>query len=213
MGEFGAWIAGDACFATHIVGSALNSNEGKSMSTSPQDLPPLGGLTEPPANAASLPSLGSLAQAARQKSLRQARGLLIIIGLLTAGVNIVMVFTMREQIRAEVAKVQAQGNLVDHQAVEAIVRGGQVLAGGFVLMGIVFVALGLAVKAYPVPITVTAFVLYVGSAVVMALLDPEQIGRGLIFKIIIVVALVKAIQAAVAYQRESSAMPLTETAS
>ena len=68
-------------------------------------------------------------------------------------------------------------------------------------------------KAYPVPITVTAFVLYVGSAVVMALLDPEQIGRGLIMKVIIVFALVKAIQAAVAYQRESSAMPVTETAS
>ena len=68
--------------------------------------------------------------------------MLIIIGLLTAAVNFVMIFTMREQVRAEVAKVQAQGRLVDQRTMEAVVRGGQVLAGGFVLMGIVFIGSG-----------------------------------------------------------------------
>ena len=102
---------------------------------------------------------------------------MIVIGLITAVVNAFMVYRMPEEVHQEVAKLQAKGQLIDRQAVEAAVRAGQVMAGAFVLLGIVFVALGITVKSYPVPITITAFVLYVGEAVVMALLDPESLAR------------------------------------
>lgn len=168
------------------------------MSTDSPELPSLAG-------GSTTSQLGSLAQSAREKSLRNARTYLIVIGLITAVVNAFMVYRMPEEVHQEVAKLQAKGHLIDRQAVEAAVRAGQVMAGAFVLLGIVFVALGITVKSYPVPITITAFVLYVGAAVVMALLDPETLARGLIIKIIVVIALLKSIQAAVAYQRELNA--------
>ncbi len=168
------------------------------MSTDSPELPSLAG-------GSTTPQLGSLAQSAREKSLRNARTYLIVIGLITAVVNAFMVYRMPEEVHQEVAKLQAKGQLIDRQAVEAAVRAGQVMAGAFVLLGIVFVALGITVKSYPVPITITAFVLYVGAAVVMALLDPESLARGFIIKIIVVIALLKSIQAAVAYQRELNA--------
>ena len=169
------------------------------MSTDSPELPSLAG-------GSTTPQLGSLAQSAREKSLRNClRTYSIVIGLITAVVNAFMVYRMPEEVHQEVAKLQAKGQLIDRQAVEAAVRAGQVMAGAFVLLGIVFVVLGITVKSYPVPITITAFVLYVGAAVVMALLDPESLARGFIIKIIVVIALSKSIQAAVAYQRESNA--------
>ncbi len=56
------------------------------------------------------------------------------------------------------------------------------------------------------PITITAFILYVAGNVVVAISDPSALATGLIFKIIVVAALVKAIMAAVAYQREQTAV-------
>ncbi len=127
------------------------------MSTDSPELPSLAG-------GSTTSQLGSLAQSAREKSLRNARTYLIVIGLITAVVNAFMVYRMPEEVHQEVAKLQAKGHLIDRQAVEAAVRAGQVMAGAFVLLGIVFVALGITVKSYPVPITITAFVLYVGAA-------------------------------------------------
>ncbi len=61
------------------------------------------------------------------------------------------------------------------------------------------------VKTYPVPATVLGLVLYVGCAAVFGYLDPTTLAMGWLVKIIIVVALAKAIQSAVAYQREATA--------
>ena len=71
-------------------------------------------------------------------------------------------------------------------------------------LGALFIVLGLMVKSYPVPITILSLVLYVAATLAFAALDPQTIVQGFIFKIIIVVALVKAIQAALAYQRDLS---------
>jgi len=172
------------------------------MSTDPRELPSLGSQAPP--------SLGSLAQAARQKSLKQAKVLLIVIGVLTILANGAFLTFIRGEVDKEVAKLRAQGLQVKPQAFEALVRSNQIFNGGFVALGIVFVVLGLAVKAYPVPITVTSFVLYVGAAVVMAIVNPTLLVKGLIIKIIIVIAMIKAIQAAIAYERDASAAPMTE---
>jgi hypothetical protein len=167
------------------------------MSSESSNLPPLG--------ASELPSLGSLAQAARDKSLRQARNLLFVIGVITVAVNLFAAINIRERFQKEAAALQAKGQLIDHDKFEALVRAGQVSLAAFVLLGIIFLLLGMTVRMYPVPITITAFVLYVAANVVVAIADPSVLITGLIFKIIVVAALVKAIQAALAYQREKSA--------
>jgi hypothetical protein len=76
-------------------------------------------------------------------------------------------------------------------------------------LGVIFIILGVMVKSYPVPMTITGLVLYVLANAIFGLLDPAMLLQGVIIKIIVVVALIKAVQAALAYQREMSA-PLYE---
>ena len=82
------------------------------------------------------------------------------------------------------------------------------VTGVVVFLGVLFVIFGLVVKRFPVPITVTALVLYVAAVGAFALADPTTLGQGIIFKVIVVVSLAKAIQAEVAYQRENPANDL-----
>jgi hypothetical protein len=169
------------------------------MSSEPSNLPPLG--------TSQLPPLGSLAQAARDKSLREARNLLVIIGLINIVVNSVAVASFRDRAQKEAADLQAKGQLIDHDKLEAVIRAGQVSIGAFAVLGVIYLLLGLMVRAYPVPITITAFVIYVAANVIVAVADPSVLATGFIFKIIVVAALVKAIQAALAYQRDQASAP------
>src|SRR5262245_32210373 len=130
--------------------------------------------------------LGSLAQSSRSKQLKQARGVLIAIGVLTIGVNAFFAFSMRSQVKtaleAEVQKAQGQGMVVDRgklqQVEESAVRFGYMLAAVFIALGVVFVVFGLIVQKYPVPITVTSLVLYVGAVAVTGWLDSTTLLQG-----------------------------------
>jgi hypothetical protein len=163
--------------------------------------------------------LGSLAQSARQKQIKSARNILFVIGVLTVGANAVMMGLARGQvekaIQAEIAKV-GPGAIVDQaklqQLQEAAVRIAYLVCAVAMLLGVVFIVFGFIVKKYPVPITITSLVLYIGAAVIFGILDPTTLLQGIIIKIVIVVALVKAIQAAIAYQRELAPVPRAEMA-
>ena len=65
------------------------------------------------------------------------------------------------------------------------------------------------VTQYPVPCTITGLVLYLGANAAFGLMDPTSLARGLIVKIVIIVALFKAVQAAIAYQKEEQQASLT----
>ena len=82
-----------------------------------------------------------------------------------------------------------------------VLRVSQLVMGGAMALGVVFIVLGFLVKSYPVPSTVLGLVLYVGAAAVFGYLDPATLGQGIIIKIIIIVALAKSVQAAITYQR------------
>jgi hypothetical protein len=149
------------------------------------------------------PRLGSLAQAARRKQLNQARWLLIIVGALILGVNAFVAATARSQLEAEVRKAGLQ--ILPGPEFDAAVRLVVVLSVVLCVLGVVFILFGIIVKMYPVPITIISLVLYVGAALVLAVFDPESILRGLIIKILIVVALASSIRAAIAYEKERGA--------
>jgi hypothetical protein len=157
--------------------------------------------------------LGSLAQSARGKHLNQARGILIVIGVITILFNGVFGLFLapdivRKEIQAEISKAGPRA-VIDQAKVKEIeeseIRATQLIAGGTAFLGFVFIVLGLLVRQYPVPATALGLVLYVGSYVIFALLDPQNIYRGIIIKIIIIVLLVKSLQAAIAYQKEQQA--------
>ena len=154
--------------------------------------------------------LGSLAQAARGKQLRAARGILLFVGIASALVNAFMLVNAHREVDQVVAaELQREGlrmDQVDQTAlaprVEAAVRLTRLLYGGTVLLGIVFILLGVFIYAHPVAITMTGLVLYVAATLIFALIAPMTLAQGIVVKFIIVILLAKAISSAVAYQRE-----------
>ena len=156
----------------------------------------------PEANEPKLGGLGSLAQASREKQLNSARATLIVIGVLSLIVNAVLIAMIPGQLRNE---FQQNGQQLDPQQMAIATSIAMAVQGLFAFLGVVFIVCGVLVKRFPVACTVTALVLYVLSSLATAALDPSMLARGIIVKIVIVVALFKAVQAALAYQKEMHA--------
>ncbi len=153
-------------------------------------------------NDASQQPLGSLAQAARGKEIKQARWLLIAIGLLTLAANAFFIYNTPK----EVDQVIVQQH-IDPAQIEAsrqfITWFCYAFYGGLALLGVLFFFFGLIIKSYPVPITITSLVLYILANVVVGLLNPMAVLSGILIKILIVVGLFKAVQAARAYESDT----------
>jgi hypothetical protein len=165
-----------------------------------------------PAPPTSMSGLGNLAQSARGKELKSARTIMFVIGVLSVLVNLfVFIFAegeVQKEIDQEVAK-QGPGFAVDDEKAAALksqaVGATRLISGGGVVLGLVFIACGLLVQSHPVPTTITALALYLGSTAIFALLNPGSLTAGLLIKVVIVVALFKAVQAAIAYQKDLAA--------
>jgi len=184
-----------------------------------------GELTPPatpatPAPAAALPSLaapaglGRLAQSARSKQLRSARGIMIFVGVMTVVMNAVFYGLVEGQVQAEIDREISRlpvGTVADpvkvQEVKETAVRTAQLINGGAIVLGLAFLGCAVMVKAKPVPATITALSLYIGSAAVFGMIDPALLTTGWPMKIIVTLALVKAVQAAIAYQKEEAAAP------
>jgi hypothetical protein len=157
--------------------------------------------------------LGSLSQSARTGQLKQARVILIVVGVLTIAFNLFFLLGAEAQVNraldGEVRKLQGQGMMIDQQKLQEIrenaVRLTQIVSGATVLLGFVFVVLGIVVYSIPVPATVLGLVLYVGAVAIFGVLEPTTLAHGWLFKILIIVGLFKSVQAALAYQREKQA--------
>ncbi len=157
------------------------------------------------------PRLDSLAQKARGKELNNAKRILIVVGVLTVILYGIQLAMVRSEVEKEVDKqVLAAGGMartgVNQAQLRALVDQAMVIAyvilGVFIGLGCLFVIFGLIVHLYPIPVTILSLVLYLLGSILPALLAPETLLYGIIFKIIIVVALAKAVQAAIAYERE-----------
>jgi hypothetical protein len=170
---------------------------------------------------AASPSLGSLTQTARKKQLRSARAILFFVGITTVGLNVFDFAMIEPQIDkafdAEIQKLHQQGRVITDPAQLTRARAtaihlAQVIDGTAIGIGVVFVILGMIVYRYPVPVTVGALVLYIGCAAVFGYINPMILVQGVIIKVLIVIALVKALQSAVAYQREQTRISALPTA-
>ena len=145
------------------------------------------------------------AQSARVKQINSARTTLIVIGGLTIAFNIVLAFLAPGELDAELRK---QGwdpnNLLPEQ--QTIVRITLMIhyavLGGFAVMGAAFVGLGMMVRRYPVPCTIAGLGLYVLGGLIQLVLDPASLALGWIIKLVILIALFKAVHAALAAERE-----------
>lgn len=163
---------------------------------------PVNPFAEVPSSAPSGNLSKNLGHQARGKQLSVARWILIVIGLLTAGVNIFQVMNVDELLNREIRNQGGNPAAVPKEIMDQA-RNMVVLMGGILsAVGIAFVIMGIAIYSFPVPITITALIIYVASAAIFAVLDPSSIVRGLIIKILIIVALAKSIGAATEYEKE-----------
>src|SRR4051812_22438662 len=164
--------------------------------------------------------LGSLAQSARTKQLKTARGILFVVGILTLVVNGALFFfaesIVKSQLDTEVQKIRAQGMMIDQvklaQIQDQAVRATRLADGIALLLGVVFIACGALVYTYPVATTVTSLVLYLGAAAVYGVIDPMTLARGWWMKILVAFGLFKAVQAAIAYENERKSTMTAEPA-
>lgn len=156
-------------------------------------------------------SMGSLAQAARGNQLKTARWIMIIIGILSVGINGFMFANSDKQIDEEVQQLSLQGMQFDDAALDSIRLQNKLIFGAGVLLGIIFIVLGIMVYTFPVPCTIAGLSLYILSAVVFGIMDPTTLMRGVIIKIFIVVGLFKSVQSAFAYAAEKRSAKLDGT--
>ena len=167
---------------------------------------PLNPYRPPVADSSAAPKkLGSLAQSAHGKELKQARNILIIIGVLTFALNGFMLANAQKEVddavRVELQKA-GPGAIVDPDAKQAILTMVYAIYGGAMALGAVFIFLGVIIKKFPLPITILSLVLYLAGTAVFAVLNWTTLLSGIIFKVFVVIALVRAIKAAKAYQDE-----------
>lgn len=153
--------------------------------------------------------LGSLSQSARKSSLKGARGILIFLGAATMLANLALVIfaeSYADSIIENERRNLPPGMVLDPAAVEVaradIIKAVRVSGLGFAAVGVLFLIGAVKIYDYPVPITVISLVLYLGGNAVTAMFDPAMVAQGFILKIIIIVALGKAISTALAYERE-----------
>jgi hypothetical protein len=156
-----------------------------------------------------LPKLGSLAQSARSGQLKQAKALLIGVGVLMAVLNLGMMFTVPEQVRQVVdAQLASRGGRAAADPVQLKqVETGILIIAYFLqaipaALGVLFIIFGLFVNRFPVPITITSLILFLLFIALSAILEPLTLIQGLVIKIIFIAGIIKAIQAALAYERE-----------
>jgi hypothetical protein len=166
--------------------------------------------------------LGSLSQSARRTSLKSAQMILIIVGLLGTAIQGFMFSQAEKEVdsvyNAELRKIGGIQNLDPDVRAEveneraADVRRVKLLYGGFVLAFVTMIILGICVYMAPVICTVLGLIMYLAAWFVPVVLlfladEPKDAGKalvgGIIIKILIIIGMVKAIQAAIAYQAES----------
>jgi hypothetical protein len=168
-------------------------------------------MSLPPLNPET-PKLGSLAQSARGKKLREARNILLAVGILTLIGNGILLAVNRTMVEAEVKRLEAQGNLVDPQDKERAVRIGYIAHGIGLALGLVFITLAIMIRSFPVPATVISLVLYTGAVASYAALSKGESIKNFAFiiQIAIIVALIHAVRTAVAYRKEEIAAASAE---
>jgi hypothetical protein len=145
--------------------------------------------------------LKNLGQEARKSSLNKARWIMIIIGILTLGINIWGLSYIDDQVKA----AQRQGMIVDQSLVTQLKVVTYIAIG----MGAALIIMGILVHQFPVPFTIAGLALYLIGQAIGAVYNPAMLVNPIawVIRIAIIVGLWQSIQAAQAYERERRMSP------
>ena len=147
-------------------------------------------------------SLGSLTQSQREKKIRQARNLLWFIGGLTIVVNLIQMAYAESLVAGAEKQLLKEGKVLLDKA--KVIEMTRLLTGAFAFVGVLFVIFGLLVRKYPLPMTITSLVVYLGSQAIVGVMDLQNLFAGIAVKVFIIIGLIQAIKAAAAYQKEAA---------
>jgi DNA-directed RNA polymerase subunit M/transcription elongation factor TFIIS len=128
-------------------------------------------------------------------SLGVARGILIFIGILQILFYTVLLLNSHN----EVDKVLSEGGAEVSR--EWLIMFCYLVYGAYVGIGITFIVLAILIYRFPLFCTVSSLILYILGNLVVLVFDPVFILRGIIFKILVISALVKAINDGAHYHR------------
>ena len=186
------------------------------MSSIPSDTPESSGLGSLQEQAT--PSLGSLKQQARGKSLRGARIALGLASILMFVQAAYEYYTAESQLDAAFAKEIKKlgpGVIVNQTKLKQLKESAMKVVNLFCLgiagLGVVFVILTVLVSRFPLFCTVGGLILYIGYTLIMAYLIVRgnegadifsELWKGALWKVVITIGLLKGIQTALAFQRD-----------
>lgn len=163
----------------------------------------------PPEERARQPlSSTGLARPAPGRAILGARTILVIIGVVTAGLNAYHAARVEVDVR-EALESSGQYRYVSEAGVQTLVRSNRLIHWGGLVLGGVFLACGFLVREHPVSVTVLGLVLYLGGTAVFGVLSPPTLWQGFVVKLVFIVGLFKAMREAVKQQTEQAeAAPL-----
>lgn len=140
-------------------------------------------------------SLGSLVNHQHGKHIRGARIAIMFVAVITIIFSIVMWFLLN----SEIEKVKSDPGMV---VIQEVVTQAQIEIGVTFALGIVFFILFFWAKSNPFAATLTALLLYLTNIIVAVGIEPTSLAKGIIVKIIIIVALVNGLKSALAYKKD-----------
>jgi len=129
-----------------------------------------------------------------KSQLKQVQMILILVGILQVGVNIVDLINVEKQLQA----AEQSGARISSELV-SLVKDIDYAA---IVVGVSFVVLGFLVFKSPLICSITAFLIYLTSNIAFAAYVPIVPNVGLVIKILIGVALAKGIKSAAAIESE-----------
>jgi hypothetical protein len=154
-------------------------------------------------------SLGSLAQAARWKTLKAAKRVLMIVGALTVAVNGLFLLNLPNEVN-QMVRARQLGPAGAQELREIATTYGYLLYGSLGLVGALFVVFGFFIRRFPVAVTVTSLVLFSLAAAAIVLLKPASLVQDLVVEAIFILLLIRAVRAARAYQADGRKHAIAE---
>lgn len=143
-----------------------------------------------------------------EKALNSAKWTLVIIGLLTIALNVFRLFGVESEMAAVLAEEPPEAGVDPEIYRTFLLVFGYGIYGCAAILGLVFVALGLMVRWFPLFCTITSLILYVLATVLFGLLDPSSLAQGIIFKVFVVIALFSAVRTILTARKEMRAAQL-----
>jgi hypothetical protein len=127
-------------------------------------------------------------------ALGAAQVLMILVGLTTIGLNGFLLYNAPNEVQ-QVIKDEDAGF-----SETALLRVAQTVYGVFIALGITMIILGALIYQFPVFCPLAGLIIYILAMIISGVLNPSLIFKGIIFKVLTVVALGKAVGDGASYR-------------